>query len=378
MLMAYPLLPASPVASSQDHYSGHVWIVMGLFVTVIFLELVTPADYVFSYLYIGPILLANLRLNRSVAVRLTLLASILTLINLWIPGSDTITISTTGNRLIAVFALVVTEVLGNRNRYYEEAIAQQKVKLRFQEKLASLREDFVSTLTHDLKTPLLGAIETLKAFQQERFGSVTTAQQKVLATMARSNQASLQLVETVLDVYRNDAEGLQLARSPIDLMELAEQVISTFSDLATSYQVSVDLSAVEPNSHQVRVNGDGLQLQRVLSNLLINAINHSPIDGRVEVVLELQRSGSLYDHPFGNVVQQVVKVMDEGPGIRPEELPQLFERFYQGYSDRQAKGSGLGLYLSRQIVETHGGTIWAENRIPRGATFGICLPAHSV
>lgn len=59
-----------------------------------------------------------------------------------------------------------------------------------------------------------------------------------------------------------------------------------------------------------------------------------------------------------------------------EELPQLFERFYQGYSDRQAKGSGLGLYLSRQIVEAHGGTIWAENRIPRGVIFGFCIPAR--
>lgn len=71
-----------------------------------------------------------------------------------------------------------------------------------------------------------------------------------------------------------------------------------------------------------------------------------------------------------------IKIIDEGPGVHLEELPQLFERFYQGYSDRQAKGSGLGLYLSRQIVEAHGGTIWAENRIPRGVIFGFCIPAR--
>jgi two-component system NarL family sensor kinase len=113
----------------------------------------------------------------------------------------------------------------------------------------------------------------------------------------------------------------------------------------------------------VWVNGDALQLQRVFSNLLINGINHSPRGGKVEVVLE---SDSAYHW---------VKVIDDGPGITGNELPHLFERFYQGHSDRLAVGSGLGLYLSRQIIEAHGGTIWAENRTPHGALFGFGLPA---
>lgn len=84
----------------------------------------------------------------------------------------------------------------------------------------------------------------------------------------------------------------------------------------------------------------------------------------MEVVLE---SDSAY---------QVVKVIDNKPGITVDELPHLLERFYQGHSDRQAKGSGLGLYLTRQLIEAHGGTIWAENRIPQGALFGFKLPAE--
>lgn len=70
----------------------------------------------------------------------------------------------------------------------------------------------------------------------------------------------------------------------------------------------------------------------------------------------------------------MIKVADHGAGVRLEEIPHLFERFYQGQSDRQAKGAGLGLYLSRQIVEAHGGTIWAENRQPTGAVFAFRLP----
>ncbi|MBW4483963.1 MAG: HAMP domain-containing histidine kinase [Tildeniella torsiva UHER 1998/13D] len=346
---------------------GILWITGGLFAIIILLELVSSADYVFSYLYIGPILLATLRLNSRFAFRLTLLASFLTLFNLWIPGSHIITPYTIANRIIAVAAIVVAGVLSHRNRYYEEAIAQQQTKLQLQEQLANFRENFVSTLTHDLKTPLLGAIETLDVFQQERFGRVTEAQQQVLATMMRSQQTSLQLVETVLDIYRNDAEGVKLTRSPVNLVELVEQVIYTLNDLASSYRVSIVLSTTAFITETCLVDGDYLQLHRVVSNLLINAIYHSRIDGRVDVILETWQD---FESP-----QQVVKVLDEGLGIRPEELPQLFERFYQGCSDRQAKGSGLGLYLSRQIVEAHGGTIWAENRAPSGAVFGFRLPA---
>ncbi|HEY9711552.1 MAG TPA: HAMP domain-containing sensor histidine kinase, partial [Oculatellaceae cyanobacterium] len=198
----------------------------------------------------------------------------------------------------------------------------------------------------------------------EQFGSVTAVQQDVLDMMTRSHQSTLQLVETLLDVYRNDTEGLKLYLEPVNLVTLAEDVIATLIDLATTRRVYLSLGYAESEFRRsVWVNGDSLQLQRVFSNLLINGINHSQRGGKVEVVLE---SDSAY---------HVVKVIDNGPGITEDELPQLFERFYQGHSDRQAKGSGLGLYLTRQILEAHGGTIWAENRIPQGALFGFKLPA---
>lgn len=362
------ILDSSLKKENQELHPRFLWIVMGLFSTVILLELFTSIDSVFSYLYIVPILLANLRLNRRIAICLTLLASVLTIINLWIPGNQPITATTIENRLIAVFALVVTEILSHRNRYFEREITQQQVQLQFQRKLACIREDFAATLTHDLKTPLLGAIEMLKVLQQERFGDVTIEQHKVLGTIMRSHESSLQLLETLLDVYRNDDEGVMLRRSPLRLAELVEQVVDSLRELAQSYHVSLHFRCLNVPDQDALVNGDALQLRRVISNLLVNAIKHSPIDGNVEVAVE-----SLNDRSHR---QQIVKVMDEGPGIHVNDLPQLFERFYQGHSDRQAKGAGLGLYLSRQIIEAHQGTIWAENRVPRGAIFGFCLSAH--
>ncbi|BAZ32715.1 integral membrane sensor signal transduction histidine kinase [Cylindrospermum sp. NIES-4074] len=343
------------------------WLIAIAFAVVIGLEYLTPPEYVFGYLYTGTILLANSRLQRTAVLGVTLAAAGLTLLNLFIPGVEATNLPTVANRLIAVLALVVTGWLSYRNRRNEEAIAYTQAQLRFQKQLARIREDFISTLTHDLKTPLLGAIETLKSFGNGQFGEVTSLQGQVLQTMARSHRHSLQLVETLLDVYRNDAQGVKLQLSPVNLLTLAQEAIATLTELARTRQVSVSLySGASDLQGFFWVNGDALQLRRVFSNLLINGINHTPRGGKVEVVLETD-SG-----------YQVVKVLDSGSGITEEELPHIFERFYQGKGDRLVPGSGLGLYLTRQIIEAHGGTIWAENRSLQGAKFGFKLSASSL
>ncbi|WP_293351278.1 MULTISPECIES: HAMP domain-containing sensor histidine kinase [unclassified Microcoleus] len=350
----------------QEKYLRGRWSIAFLFAIVAALEFATPSQYLFGYLYTGPILLANSRLSRLGKLQITLLAAALTLLNLFVPYGETIALATVANRTIAVMALGVTGYLSDRNQQYQEAIALAKAQLQSQQQLASIREDFVSTLSHDLKTPMLGAIETIKAFQGANFGEVTTSQQKVLETMARSQKMSLQLVETLLDVYRNDAEGLKLQLAPVNLAALAEEVTATLIHLSAARRVYISISYGESDFRRsLWVNGDAVQLQRVFVNLLTNAINHSPRGGKVEIVME------------SYTTDQVIKVIDSGLGITSDELPHLFERFYQGNGDRQAKGSGLGLYLSRQIIDAHGGIIWAENKLPLGALFGFRLPAIS-
>lgn len=196
---------------------GKSLLIAGLFIVVLVLELSTPIDYVFGYLYTGPILLANSWLKDKATLHATCVAMFLTMLNIWVPGGKVIIASTVADRAIAVMALMVTGLLSQRLRRTQEAIALTQGKLEAQEQLVKLREDFASTLTHDLKTPLWGAIETLKAFQKEKFGSVSSQQHKVLATMINSHNSSLQFVETLLDVYRNDTEGFKLHLEPVDL-----------------------------------------------------------------------------------------------------------------------------------------------------------------
>ncbi|WLT38166.1 hypothetical protein NON20_22045 [Synechocystis sp. B12] len=178
-----------------------------------------------GYLYIGAVLLASVRLGHRATLWVTGTAVVLTLLNLWIPGIEPITPITVANRIITVLALLVTAWLSDRLQQYEAAMVKQQVQLETQIQLAKVREDFVSTLTHDLKTPLLGAIETLNAFQAGQFGAVTHNQQRAIAIMMRSHRMTLQLVETLMDVYRNDTEGLYLHQEPVNLTSLAEEVI---------------------------------------------------------------------------------------------------------------------------------------------------------
>jgi two-component system, NarL family, sensor kinase len=365
MTLATPSMIPSHLQNAQPHQSAlnWFWIAVGLIFVVFVLDFSTPSEFIVGYLYTAPILLASARLRRRRTVQMTAVTIALTLLNVWIPHPTAITLATVTNRLITATALLITGFLSDRHRHHQDEIAQQQHQLAANQNLMRLREDFIFTLTHDLKTPLLGAIATLTAFQEERFDAVSTTQRQVIATMIRSHQTSLQLLETLLDIYRNDAEGLNLDLATLDLTRLAEETASALLDLATSRRVYLAFNHGESNIRRsLWVKGDSLQLQRVFTNLLVNAINHSRRGDRIEIMLDSQAS------------YQVVKILDTGSGIQPDQFSHLFERFYQGHSDRQAKGTGLGLYLSRQIIAAHGGIIWAENRVPTGALFAFKLP----
>jgi two-component system, NarL family, sensor kinase len=350
---------------------------VGILCGLIFgLELVAPTEYVFGHLYIAPLLIAGFRLSSKDISIVTIVAIILTLSDLLIPNIASFRGLDLGdlpvyiiiNRANVVVVLLLTNLLLHRHLMFAKKIARQqqeiaehKTELLAQFRIAQMREDFVHTLTHDLKTPLLGAIQTIRSFQQQQFGIVSEIQSKVLNTMSRSQQRSLQLVETLLDVYRNDAEGLALQLQPIDLWSIAKEAVDAVVILGLERQIKLNLKSYESATHQPPIAGDRLQLSRVFSNLLSNAIYHSPRGGQIDITIHYRER------------QYIIRVADRGKGIAAEDLPLLFDRFYQAQA--QAQGSGLGLYLSRQIVEAHGGKIWAEAVLPQGTQFCFSLPA---
>jgi two-component system, NarL family, sensor kinase len=349
---------------------------LGLLCGFIFsLEIIAPTEYVFGHLYIAPLLLSSFQMSSKITCTVTTIAIFLTLLDFAIPDFlhtgildiSKLPIHTLVNRLNVVVVLLLTNWLVQRNFKYADRISlqkteimQHKAELSAQLSLAQMREDFVHTLTHDLKTPILGAIQTIKSFQQEQFGEVSSLQLKVLNTMSQSQQRSLKLVETLLDIYRNDAEGLILNSQLVDLWSIAKEAINAVFILGLEREIRLNLKSFQPENQQMEVMADSLQLSRVFSNLLSNAIYHSPRAGKIDVMI----------YPHGD--QYVVEVVDNGRGVAAADIPLLFDRFYQAHE--QTQGSGLGLYLSRQIVEAHGGKIWAEPGLPQGTKFCFSLP----
>jgi two-component system, NarL family, sensor kinase len=353
---------------------------IGILCGLIFLlEMISPINYVFGHLYIAPLLLSSFKLTNKMAAmtaRIVISLVVIDFVILDFAHTGTLVIWKIPaymlvNRLNVILVLLLTHWLIQRNFKYADSISLQKLEiahhraeLSAQLDLARIREDFVHTLTHDLKTPILGAIQTIKSFQQEQFGAVSDLQRKVLNTMSQSQYRSLKLVETLLDIYRNDAEGLILNLQPVDLYQIAKEAVDTVLILSSEREIRLNLKSFQSAEQPINIRADSLQLIRVFINLLSNAIYHSPRAGQIEMIVDQN------DH------QYVVYVVDHGQGLNPANIPLLFDRFYQAHN--QARGSGLGLYLSRQIVEAHGGKIWAEPGVPKGNKFCFSLPLGNV
>ncbi|MBW4563673.1 MAG: HAMP domain-containing histidine kinase [Mojavia pulchra JT2-VF2] len=222
-------------------------------------------------------------------------------------------------------------------------------------------EDLISALSHDLRSPLLATRNTLDVMLKGAFGPVNNTWREVFEEYRQANVDLLKLVEVLLDVSRYEAGcGIQLNYEPLNWEEIFVKVIAQIkstskSEFALIYRISQSLPIIY---------GDELEIRRVLQNLLENAVRVS--EANKEIVLEV---ASLSE------AQVKVSVRDQGLGIALEDKERLFHRFIQGRT-RRGK-SGLGLYLCRQIVEAHGGSIGVDSSLGEGSTFWFTLPANT-
>lgn len=223
-------------------------------------------------------------------------------------------------------------------------------------------EDLISALSHDLRTPLLATRATLRPMLNGAFGPVSDTWREVLEEYRQSNETLLKLVETLLDVSRYEFGGSQnLSHAPLDWKRILTQAET---QIQASFQQKCPIT-IAIGSDLPIVYGDPLEIQRVVQNLLDNAVRVSEQDQ--PITLEVT--------PF-QTNQVRVAVTDRGPGIALAEKERLFHRFMQGRGRRG--GAGLGLYLCRQIVEAHGGTIHVESQLGQGSTFWFLLPMASL
>jgi PAS domain S-box-containing protein len=224
-----------------------------------------------------------------------------------------------------------------------------------------LRDEFLATVSHELRTPLnaiVGWARLLSSNQLDQQGL-----KHAVEVIERNAWAQKQIIEDMLDVSRIITGKLRIGLAPIELETILQAAVDVIQPAADAKQITIRTLVDSPG---LRVNGDAERLQQVAWNLLSNAVKFTKPGGAVEVILR-ERGG-----------QVEIRVADDGPGIAPEFLPHVFERFSQADSSstRRHGGLGLGLAIARHLVELHGGTVKAENRENRaGAILTVTLPA---
>ncbi|MGF1491223.1 MAG: hybrid sensor histidine kinase/response regulator [Microcoleaceae cyanobacterium] len=220
------------------------------------------------------------------------------------------------------------------------------------------RESFIHCLTHDLRTPLLAVDRMLSLIEQEAFGKVIPDVKEAISSIASSNHNLLLMLNTLLDVYSYDVGQKVLSFIDFDLPELVQEVIQELIPLAQDKGLALKLEVADEVE---KISGDRLEIRRVLTNLIGNALKFTDT-GYIELKVS-------------QASQQVkIEVIDTGIGISSEDQVKIFERFQQGKHFRS--GSGLGLYLCYQIAYSHHGTIDVRSEVGQGTTFIVQLPMN--
>ncbi|BAU10199.1 two-component hybrid sensor and regulator [Leptolyngbya sp. NIES-3755] len=223
------------------------------------------------------------------------------------------------------------------------------------------KDEFLAIVSHELRSPLNSILGWSKLLQARTFEPETL--KRALLIIERNAQVQVQLIEDLLDVSRMVRGTLRIALTQVDLAPIVETAIANVQLSAEAKGVIVR-SQIEQSIDSV--TGDPARLQQVITNLLTNAVKFTPSGGHVDVELSVVDSFTVE-----------IVVRDTGKGIEPEFLPHVFDRFAQADDDssRYKDGLGLGLAISRHLVELHQGTIWAESAgADQGATFTVRLP----
>jgi two-component system sensor histidine kinase ChiS len=250
----------------------------------------------------------------------------------------------------------VNAELAATNKELNEANA----KLR---ELSEMKEEFLALTTHDLRSPLTVISGVISFFTSGRLGELTPEQKNMVAMMERNAQSLIELVNDLLDASKLESGTMRLELASIDLRGLFDELRETMEPLARekSLKVEEDLPADIPP-----VEADRAKLRRILVNLVSNAIKFTSRGGRVTMRAR-REDGSVR-----------VSVSDTGVGIAPEDVKRLFDKYEQARSraTRGEKGTGLGLYITKQLVELHGGEIKVDSEVGKGSTFSFTIPAE--
>jgi signal transduction histidine kinase len=262
--------------------------------------------------------------------------------------------------MVAAFRLLAKQVEEQRWRLGEQIVELERVNAEL-DQLATLKDDFLATINHQLRTPVTAVLECIELIRDGALGSLTQDQQSFVRTMDLNVMQLANLVEEVLDLSLVKSGQRSLQRQSADLIEVLRRSQASWQATSSSCTIRLACHELPP------VYMDTTAIQQVMDHLLRNALRHAP--KRSEVLIEAQAHDGVVD----------VSVHNQGPRMSPEQLAKLFEPFTHLHKPEApgSQGSGLGLAFCRQVIERHRGVIRADSAEGRGSTFTFSLPIAS-
>ena len=224
--------------------------------------------------------------------------------------------------------------------------------------IETLKEDFVATLTHDLKVPIVAEANIVEFLLEGKFGEITEKQKVALQNMQVSNKELIDLVQILLETYKIKEHGIKLLKETIVLDPFIEGIVAEMQPIANKSGITINFNP----ERALTVNADPIQLNRVIKNLISNAISHSNTKECI-VVQTGEQKGFI-----------TISVIDYGQGISQEEIKMIFNKYYSAAKKFRKIGTGLGLYLSQQIALSHGGEITVDSEENVRTEFCVKLP----
>ena len=224
--------------------------------------------------------------------------------------------------------------------------------------IEKLKEDFVATLTHDLKVPIVAESNIINFLLEGRFGEINEKQDLAHKNMKASNQELVELVQILLETYKIKETGIKLLKENIKLNQFISQIVEETQPIATNSGIKINF---QPD-RDIKVVADPLQLERVIKNLISNAISHSNTKENIDI-----KTGEIPGYV-------TISVIDYGQGVPEKELKLIFNKYYSAAKKFRKIGTGLGLYLSQQIAKSHNGEITVTSEENVRTEFCIKLP----
>lgn len=244
-----------------------------------------------------------------------------------------------------------------------QALEQQRLATEQLSKVDAMKTELVSTVSHELRTPVANILGYTEVLADGAAGELTPDQARWLEKIERNTARLLQLVDNLLTLSQIESSVVAGDRAPVSVDRLVDDVVEALQPMLATRSLAF---IVRRETGALLVEGDGDQLRRCLANLLTNAVKFTPDGGRVTMTV------------MGDAEAVTFRVIDTGIGISLEDQRQLFTRFFRSRAayERQIPGTGLGLYISRQIIEQHGGTLTVQSAVGAGTVFEATLPRN--